>query len=627
MENTTLLTGKKYIKDIFNPEQFYNIPEYQRPYVWGDEQILALLDDISKAMESDNKKEYFLGCMIWNTKKKKDKNGIEYECQDILDGQQRFITLFLLHGVLRDLSIDTDLKNDVQKRLVQEANKFSNIPSRNRIEFEIREDKDFLDSYIIKREGTDRESEILNILESNLYSYSIKNMAKGILTMRKWWASKLGEPIVADLYLAEFYTYLSTKVLALYLATPNNLDDAYNLFTVLNSRGLQLQVSDILRAQNLRQIDDDDLRRLYASQWSDFENAISAPYKGFDDFLWSLVFIKMKYRSDENKSLTKAFDFMFKRGLLNKGTETFDFVGKYVNHYEAITNGSISDPYAPNVFSNLNFILTSVFGSQYLAPLMFYRECFGEHRIVEFMIKIDNLFSISWLLGRRQSQTRIFVILRKMGTYYDSVKSDEITIQQATESLLNDSCLAYDFYDENYSTEKPIDINEFYHLLDKEKWGSFSGTRVNKTRYLLLKLDLLITSTNTQLQYNKESSSIEHLMPQNIRGTKWFINEDNHKEWVHRLGNLVLIDKNKNSSLSNKVYSDKRGKYQGAIETRANTNFVFINYVEWDINSIKANHDRVVSLLKQYYSGNSFKTFLEIKKKLNTYQPAQLSVL
>ena len=240
-------------------------------------------------------------------------------------------------------------------------------------------------------------------------------MAKGILIMKKWWQERFNENAGhEENYLADFYRYLSTKVLALYLATPNNLDDAYNLFTVLNSRGLQLQVSDILRAQNLRVIENPELRKLYAIKWSDFENSISAPFRGFDDFLWSLVFIKMKYRSDENKSLTKAFEFMFKRNLLNKGTETLDYVGKYIKHYESITNGSITNRESFNLFGNLNFILSSVFGSQYLTPLMHYRECFGDVQIIEFMIRLDNLFSIGWLLGRRQSLTRTFIILRRI---------------------------------------------------------------------------------------------------------------------------------------------------------------------------------------------------------------------
>ena len=619
MDNTTLITGKKYIKDIFSPEQFFNIPEYQRPYVWGEEQITALLEDVSKAMETDSNKEYFLGCMIWNTRNEKTAKNVEYTYQDILDGQQRFITLFLLHGVIRDISTKKSLKDNVQKRLVQEADDYNNIPARNRIEFEIRDDKDFLEKHIIEMDGTLDEAKLEGISYSQKAGASIRTMSAGILIMRKWWGSKFQEHIGSEeQYLADFYRYLSTKVLALYLATPNNLDDAYNLFTVLNSRGLQLQVSDILRAQNLRVIENSELRKIYALKWSDFENTISAPYRGFDDFLWSLVFIKMKYRSDDNKSLTKAFEFMFKRNMLTKGTETLDYVGKYLNHYETITNGSITNRESFNLFGNINFILSSVYGSQYLTPLMHYRECFGDKQIIEFMIRLDNLFSIGWLLGRRQSSTRTFIILRKMDFYSEAVKKNETTLEEAVEDMLNDPCLRYDFYDEEISSEKPITMAEFVSLLDSEKWGGFSGTRVNKTRYLLLKMDLLMGNAATILQYNKDSSSVEHLMPQKVEGTQWNIDSAKHKEWVHRLGNLSLIDKNKNSSLSNKLFQEKKGKYQGAIETRANTNYIFMTNPEWNINTIEGNHKRTISLLAQYYEGNNLKTFLQIKKTLNS---------
>jgi hypothetical protein len=304
--------------------------------------------------------------------------------------------------------------------------------------------------------------------------------------------------------------------------------------------------------------------------------------------------------------------------MLTKGTDTLDYVGKYLKHYESITNGSITNRESFSLFGNLNFILSSVYGSQYLAPLMHYRECFGDKQIIEFLIKIDNLFSIGWLLGRRQSQTRTFIILRKIDFYSDAVKKKGKTLDEAVEDFLNDPCLRYDFYDEEISSEKPINIDDFVSLLDTEKWGGFSGSRVNKTRYLLLKLDLLMGNPATILQYNKDSSSIEHLMPQKIDDTQWKVDPIKHKEWVHRLGNLSLIDKNKNSSLSNKLFNDKKVKYQGAIETRANTNFIFINNPDWNINAIEANHKRSINLLTQYYKGNNLKTFLQIKKTLNS---------
>lgn len=614
MNNYNLDTGKKYIKDIFSPECFYNIPEYQRPYVWGIDQITMLLEDLSQAMESDDKKEYFLGCMIWNTKTIKE-NGLEYVCQDILDGQQRFITLYLLQGVIRDLSNDSKLKEKVTERMKQEEDIYDGVPERNRIIFEIRDDKDFLEEYLLTSKGTTKEEALSEIIKRRGTPTSVRNMASAILIMRDWWQKvqkEKGEDGFQK-YLKKYFAYLSSKVLAIFLATPDNLDDAYNLFTVLNSRGLQLQVSDILRAQNLREIEGDSERKKYARKWSSFEDNIGAPFRGFDDFLWSLVYIKMKYRSDDNQSLTKGFEFMWKRNYIKKGVSTFDMVGTYVDHYEAITDGRITTKETGELFSNLNFILTSVFGSGYMAPLLHYRELYGDYRIIEFIIKLDNLLTIPWLTGKRSSLTRIFILLRKMEEFKGD-SFDNASIQEAADQFLDSEYLEYSYDDEKSNTA--LDINELFNNLETEKWGAYAGTRVNKTRYLLLKLDLLLGNFNTRIQFNKKNSSIEHIMPQKITNTEWNIGLEDHDNWIHRLGNLALIDRRKNASLSNRKFSDKKIRYQGAIETRANTNYIFMRYRQWDIETIKENHSRVVNLLKEYYKGNSIDTVLKLKKSI-----------
>ncbi|BDD04596.1 DUF262 domain-containing protein [Aureibacter tunicatorum] len=609
-------TGKKYIREIFSSDKFYNIPEYQRPYVWGEEQVITLLDDLQHAMDNSADKEYFLGCMIWNTKKKTT-DDTSYECQDILDGQQRFITLYLLHGVMRDLGEEKQLKDTVTKRLCQEGNKFDGIPSRNRIEFEIRDDEQFLANYLLKENGTLELDKLKQIATNHQQSSSVRNMAMAIVTMHKWWEEKRTEE--GDNFqksIASFFTYLSSKVLALFLATPDNLDDAYNLFTVLNSRGLQLQVSDILRAQNLREIQDDKTRKEYAEKWSELENTINAPFNHFDDFLWNLVFIKMKYRSDDNQSLTKAFNHLYnrKKDKLVKGIDTIDFVSKYIEHYKAITNGEFIDKDTSCLFSNLNYILTSVFGSQYMSPMMLYRERFGEYRIVEYFLKLDNLLSITWLMGKRQSQTRIFTILRKIDECFEKIENENISLKEACDQFFDSTIIDYDYQDEN-STTQQINLEDFFDVLDKEKWGGFAGNRINKTRYLLLKLDLIRGNISTRMQFNKSQSSVEHIMPRKKTNEYWKnISDEDHALWLHRLGNIILLDRRKNASLSNSDYHKKVSKYKEGIEARANTNNVFMNYQEWNIKNIKDNHQDVLRLLKEYYQGNDIATLLRIKK-------------
>lgn len=632
MTDTTLQTGKIYIKDLFGSSQFYNIPEYQRPYSWEEKDIRALLEDISGAMEENEEKEYFLGCMIWNACQVKGNSGSnidKYLCYDILDGQQRFITLFLLQAVIRDIPTSAqeeskERKSNIQKKLHQEENKYDNIPERNRIEFQIRNDQDFFHKYLIEDGGTLLEKELKAISGSAKENISLRNMASGILVIKNWWKNKLSEieDEKKEEYICRFLRYLSNKVLVLYLSTSNNLDDAYNLFTVINNRGVQLQPSDVIKAQNLREIKDDELRKRYAKKWDDFENIVSAPYNSFSSFLMDLVYIKMKYHSEENKTILKGFE-VINRKEIPKGQPMLDFIEKYVDHYSKITdfNKYTSIEETSALFYNLNLILSNTFGSQYLMPLMHYRERFGEIHIMDFIIKIDNLVSVMWLLGRQaEIKTRIFIILRRIDNIFESIQKGEISAGEATEELLNNSCLQYDFVDETSSTKKPIIFSDFILQLENENWGFCIGTQMYKTRYLLLKMDILMGGTNTILQYGNKgkSPSIEHLMPQRIEAAKWNIDSEDHKEWVHKLGNLILIDKNLNSSLSNSSFNEKRKKYQSSIESRANTNYIFITHNEWNIDAIKTNHKRTVNLLKRYYEGNSLETFYQIKKQLKT---------
>ncbi|MCA8831901.1 DUF262 domain-containing protein [Hymenobacter pini] len=611
MAESTLDTGKKYIKSIFQSDQFYNIPEYQRPYVWGPEQVTTMFDDIATAYEQDRNREYFLGCMIWNAKE--DRSGeVVYPYNDILDGQQRFITLYLLQGVIRDVSSNAKLKDTVAKRLQQERDDLEGTPERNRLKFSIRHDDDFLQQYVLAEGGTLQHPQLVALIEAKTTSTSVRSMATALLTMHEWWSSKRRDFDSEEGYqkfLFEFYGYLSNRVLVLYLSTSDNLDDAYNLFTVLNSRGVQLQSSDILRAQNLRVITHEDSRKKYASKWDEYQDTIESPYKSFDEFLWAMVYILMKYRSDSNQSISKAFNFIYERKLLSRGVPTFEFIDKYVQHLEAVFNANYQASEAGCLYENLNYILASTFGNQYIVLLMHYRECFGEANILEFLIKVDNLFSVAWLTDTRSLQTRIFIMLRKMEELRDKYSNQ----QEASAAFLQDNVLRYDYEDEKANTF--IDIEKFFDSLDMEKWGSFAGTRINKTRYLLLKLDLLTGSLHNKLQFNKSFASVEHIMPQKLRVPAWAVDEQEHQEWLHRLGNIVLIDMKKNASLSNSSFPDKRHKYSTYIEGRANTNYVFMTYQHWSIQTLKQNHQRVLNLLKGYYTGNSLQSLKDLKKQ------------
>ncbi|WP_257929162.1 DUF262 domain-containing protein [Campylobacter lari] len=87
-----LVCGNK-INDssIFDNDFSLNIPDYQRPYAWGIEQVKILLKDISKQIDKNQK--YLLGSLILHTENKENKF-------NIVDGQQRLTTLALILRVL-----------------------------------------------------------------------------------------------------------------------------------------------------------------------------------------------------------------------------------------------------------------------------------------------------------------------------------------------------------------------------------------------------------------------------------------------------------------------------------------------------------------------------------------------
>ena len=55
-------SDKLLVKDVFS--KWFRIPEYQRPYVWSNDQISELLDDVMQARNSNPESQYFLGSMV-----------------------------------------------------------------------------------------------------------------------------------------------------------------------------------------------------------------------------------------------------------------------------------------------------------------------------------------------------------------------------------------------------------------------------------------------------------------------------------------------------------------------------------------------------------------------------------
>lgn len=567
---------KILVKDIFST-MWFRIPEYQRPYIWGKDEVHDLLDDITFAQTEKPDQEYFLGSIVFQTKRAGEVAGQKFDENDLLDGQQRMTTLLLLFACMRDLANDPEAKKDCHSCIYQQGSSYRNVPERNRLVFAIREEvQNFVDEYVKTDGGTNRENDLAKIVTSS-DDKSQQNMARAILEIRSFF--KDPENKVSPEQLLQF---LLNKVLLIYVAT-QDMDDAFRLFTILNDRGVPLRNSDILKSINLGALESESDKIRYAKLWEEAEGELG---DDFDRFLNHLrtVLVKEKARlnllqefeqkiyapKERDKSTGEK-----KPALLKKGADTFRLVERYLKHYNRLLSGNnYGDAGDSFQFDNLvRAMLIGLPSTDWLPPLLCYFDKFKFQGLLGFLTKLDNKFSADWIAQYTPTDR-----IEKMNQVIKVIESAD-----KSETVVADPCFL-------------IDTASFLRNVEAAVYGR------RFTRYLLIKLDYFYQDHDHRM--NLESLSVEHVLPQTpAADSQWKIDftDEQRNEWIDRLGNLVLITTKKNTSQGNSDYELKKSKYFGKkINTCPNSLRVLQNQ-KWTPIELKANHNEVLGKIRQHY--------------------------
>lgn len=214
---------------IVDEEIFFNIPIYQRLYVWGREQVKKLLEDLWQAYAS-GEPVYYLGTTL--VIQRKNAEGENY--YDLIDGQQRFTTLWLM-------SISW------QHQMHEFSSENINGSKKSRIQFSIRPEVDCYFSSMLdgKRISVPEAVQLDNAME----------------VINDFKQSKE----IADGNIAAFTEYIINNV-QLILTTVPEETDLNKLFEAINNRGVQLQHHEILKAKLLEYLEGKD-RLAYSQLW------------------------------------------------------------------------------------------------------------------------------------------------------------------------------------------------------------------------------------------------------------------------------------------------------------------------------------------------------------------------
>jgi uncharacterized protein with ParB-like and HNH nuclease domain len=533
---------KKVLKELLSRDHFYRVPEYQRPYSWDEEHFTDLIQDL---LDANKDREYFLGTIVVH-----HKGGIN----DIVDGQQRLTTIMILMACLRDLLTSKDFKGDLQEKIMQKANKVDGIPQKVRIEVK---DREAFNEIVVPKDGTNK------VKTADFVSEPEWRYLKAIEVFKKALKN------LSQIELENFTQFLSQKCVMVFLST-TTFDDAFRLFTIVNDRGKQLRRIDILKANNISPtlIKSEPVRNSLAQKWEDAEKNLGG--ETFESMLFLLRLILVGEKP-QNDLLVEFEERVFKRNITQKGEKFVDLVCEYAILYnDTFEDFTIFDS-SPikNKLIGLTYIMNNEFKSnEWKAPVLLYLQKFKLQRFDEFLSFIELKFLEGWILNQTKD-SRIVQFGNMTKTLTAAKSTDEVfqTVRMSLDKEGMASGLEGDLYYKSYC------------------------------RYILLRLELLSSENDVEKKF--KAKSIEHILPQKPKkDSEWLENFSALAmlDWPHRLGNLVLLSKSKNSAASNLEFVEKKTKYLNPRISDYPRSMEILKYQEWTPVILEKRHQALISI-------------------------------
>lgn len=510
------LTAHEYtIAKILCSDYDFTIPDYQRPYAWGEEEALDLLGDLDEALERDTSEPYFLGSIV--LVKSEGKPGAE-----VIDGQQRLTTLTILLAVLRDLTDDDHIRTQLADMVREPGSKLDNLDPKPRLRLR-RRDADFF-SVNVQMPGA--TAGLVKFDDNSLDTEAQKSIRENVTAIRgrleSWGADR--RDALASL--------IRNRVFLVVVLTPD-LVSAHRIFSVMNARGLDLTPADIIKATVIGDVPDAS-QEAYATKWEDAEQQVGR--EAFKDLFLHTRLIVAKKRAV--KALITEYESQVLCDYLPGNGTRFcdDLLFPYAKAYDHLLR---RDNGPSETWQRVNAWLQrlELLDNQDWRPVALWamRRHADEPLVVE---------AILWGLDRLASS----MFLRRVYTtprvqrYIEGLK--------ALDDEVGASAAAFDLTD--------TEIAETVSALDGKVYLT------QKTRkFILLRLDEVLEK-HAGVTYDHPIITVEHVLPQNPRDdSEWRkdFDEEQREKWTHRLANLVLLNTWTNSAAQNYDFAVKKAKY------------------------------------------------------------------
>ena len=514
---TTIEVNKQTVKELLGSgkNKKFAIPEYQRPYAWTTDQIQTLFDDLVEYTSGEEKDStYFLGAIVAY---ENDENE-----QEIIDGQQRITSLFLLLRALYS-------KLSSMSETLQSKNFMRQIEAAMWEQDELTAEVDFEKVLIVSRVVGEEENNIFtNILvtgetekgRKDTYSENYKLFVELI----EDYASK--EPEL-------FYWFIQNVLNRAILLpiTADSQDTALTIFSTLNDRGLALSDADIFKAKIYNYIDN--------SQKKDFIEE------------WKLI---DESASNANESIQKLFYYymFYLRAKENDRNTTTPGIRKYYsqNQFEKL--------YQSDLLTNLRLLvgLWTVINNRIVVE----GENWSENK--EILKVLDSLSSypnefwkypvVIYYLRYKNSENFESDFLNFLRNLFAVLSARYVvtpTINAVKRSILNLNASVYQ------SKTPKFDFS----LVDEEEFKEKVKNAHRNTVRMLLK----VLAYQKQEELLPEKWEIEHILPQKWQNSFFPDNSEREvRDLIEHIGNKIPFEKKLNIIASNGYFAKKKESYQ-----------------------------------------------------------------
>lgn len=537
---------ERTISKILTEQICYEIPPYQRPYSWGQENVQELLDDLWEAY-TGNDNEYFIGSLI-TIEREKDR------LYDVVDGQQRLTTLNLIFARLRDKITDAAAREELGKRILP-RNVLTGEAETPRLVLR-KKDQVFFRQYIL-------ESRPLPKMTRTEMEKPQRSLLENSETIDAFLNDKSQDQLKL------FANYILTKVYVVFVNT-DSMKSAYRLFNVLNARGLPLSNADLIKNTLFSLLDDQGNRsKELEERWIELEETLGI--ERLDSFLGHhrTALKATKARG----SLYEEFESIIKKS----GLDPFTFLESLITSSQNYIRIEDSDfPDAASIRSLRS--LHRVDYDEWIPPLLaFLNQPVTDMSESEFISLLEKITMQNWV--RRLGRTaRLTVYYQLINAIRDSKNAAEIR----------------KIFQSNAKND------EFLSLLGGDLYHQPFASAV------LLRLEEAMQDDSVTKTYNGRLT-IEHVLPQALKDEYWKnrFTEDEHKFWLHRVGNLTLLSGSKNYKAQYFGFDRKKKIYT---ERNKKVSFDLTKEVcledDWTPTIIENRHQRLLKLAQATWSIN-----------------------